>query len=451
MSEQEKKLDGPDFARGVSLGDLTEGSMISGQVGGEAVVLARTGGALFAIGAECTHYHGPLAEGMLVADTVRCPWHHACFSLRTGEALRAPALNPVSCWRVEQQDGKIYVREKLEPAERRARTAAGAVPESIVILGGGAAGNAAAEMLRREGYSGPVTMLSADDAGPYDRPNLSKDYLAGNAPEEWIPLRSPDFYREHGIELKLGVRAVAIDPKGREVRRAMALSLDRKAFIDIISEGHGDIGGVMQPLPEGVWGMPEEFLRTLPGYDPDAQKSRAEAREIMHKLGYGPDNRLALKVSTRNIPPFRDPAVILIDQLKEVFIDGELEIVETALWYPKMYRKDYKIGLNLTGGGVDDPDQQFYENYGCGSPRNYTGYCNPELESLFEQQSMEADEGKRKKLVWEIERRLAEDGARPIIFYNRFAYCWHPRVKGWTMMVNSITNNWRMEDVWLDK
>jgi NADPH-dependent 2,4-dienoyl-CoA reductase/sulfur reductase-like enzyme/nitrite reductase/ring-hydroxylating ferredoxin subunit len=220
MSEQENKLDGPDFAQGVPLADLVEGSMILGHVAGESVVLARTGGALFAIGAECTHYHGPLAEGMLVADTVRCPWHHACFSLRTGEALRAPALNPVACWRVEQQDGKIYVREKLELAERGARTAAGAGPESIVILGGGAAGNAAAEMLRHEGYSGPVTMLSADDAGPYDRPNLSKDYLAGNAPEEWIPLRSPDFYREHGIELKLGTRAVAIDPKTREVRLA---------------------------------------------------------------------------------------------------------------------------------------------------------------------------------------------------------------------------------------
>ncbi len=254
-----------------------------------------------------------------------------------------------------------------------------------------------------------------------------------------------------GISRNLIINRDAPPFDNAEMRRAMALSLDRKAFIDIIGEGHGDVGGVMQPLPEGVWGMPEELLKRLPGYDPDVQKSRAEAREIMHKLGYGPDNRLALKVSTRNIPPFRDPAVILIDQLKDVFIDGELEIVETALWYPKMYRKDYKIGLNLTGGGVDDPDQQFYENYGCGSPRNYTGYCNPELESLFERQSMEADEGKRKKLVWEIERRLAEDGARPIIFYNRFAYCWQPQVKGWTMMVNSITNNWRMEDVWLDK
>jgi apoptosis-inducing factor 3 len=220
MSEQANKLDGPDFARGVPLGDLAEGNMIVGQVAGEAVVLARAAGALFAISAECTHYHGPLAEGVLVADTVRCPWHHACFSLRTGEALRAPALNPVACWRVEQQDGKIYVREKLDPAERRARTAAGAGPDSIVIIGGGAAGNAAAEMLRREGYSGPVTMLSADEAGPYDRPNLSKDYLAGTAPEEWIPLRSPDFYREHGIELRLRTRAVAIDPQTREVRLA---------------------------------------------------------------------------------------------------------------------------------------------------------------------------------------------------------------------------------------
>jgi peptide/nickel transport system substrate-binding protein len=207
----------------------------------------------------------------------------------------------------------------------------------------------------------------------------------------------------------------------------------------------------VQPLPEGVWGMPQDVLKTLTGYDPDVQKNRSEARQIMQKLGYGPDKRLALKVSTRNIPPFRDPAVILTDQLKEVFIDGELEIVETASWFPKMYRKDYKIGLNLTGGGVDDPDQQFYENYGCGSPRNYTGYCNPELEKLFDRQSAEADENKRKKLVWEIESKLAEDGARPIIFYNRFAYCWQPQVKGWTMMVNSIINNWRMEDVWLDR
>ena len=220
MSGEEKKLDGPDFAQGIPSAELADGGMILRHVAGEAVVLARNGGALFAIGAECSHYHGPLAEGVLVADTIRCPWHHACFSLRTGEALRAPALDPVACWRVEQRNGMVYVREKLEPAGRTARTAARPEPESIVIIGGGAAGNAAAEMLRREGYTGAVTMLSADEAGPYDRPNLSKDYLAGTAPEEWIPLRPPEFYREHGIELKLRARAAAIDPKAREVRLA---------------------------------------------------------------------------------------------------------------------------------------------------------------------------------------------------------------------------------------
>jgi NADPH-dependent 2,4-dienoyl-CoA reductase/sulfur reductase-like enzyme/nitrite reductase/ring-hydroxylating ferredoxin subunit len=220
MAEEEAKLAGPDFARGIPIADVAEGGMLLGQVAGEAVVLARNGGALFAIGAECSHYHGPLAEGMLVADTVRCPWHHACFSLRTGEALRAPALDPVACWRVEQRDGMVYVREKLEPARRPARPAAQPAPQSILIIGGGAAGNAAAEMLRREGYAGPLTMLSADDAGPYDRPNLSKDYLAGTAPEEWIALRPPEFYRERGIDRRLGARATAIDAKAQEVRLA---------------------------------------------------------------------------------------------------------------------------------------------------------------------------------------------------------------------------------------
>jgi len=219
MSEQEKRLDGPDFAQGVALADIAEDGMILGHVAGGSVLLARRGHELFAIGAECTHYHGPLAEGILVEDTVRCPWHHACFSLRTGEALRAPALNPVPCWRVEQRNGTVYVREKIEPTGR-ARTISQPAPEAIVVVGGGAAGEAAAEMLRREGYSGPITMLSDDDAPPCDRPNLSKDYLAGNAPEEWIPLRPLEFYREQGIELRLGTRAVAIHANAREVELA---------------------------------------------------------------------------------------------------------------------------------------------------------------------------------------------------------------------------------------
>ncbi len=236
-----------------------------------------------------------------------------------------------------------------------------------------------------------------------------------------------------------------------DLRRAMALALDRKAFVDILYEGKADIGGSMLPLPAGVWGMPPEILKTIPGYGPDVQKNRAEARSIMQKLGYGPEKKLKVKVSTRNIPIYRDPAVILLDQLKEIHIDGELEVVETSIWHAKVGRKDYTVGLNLTGNAVDDPDQNFYENYACGSERNYTQYCNKELEKLFDQQSMETDVEKRKKLVWEIDKKLQEDVARPIILHSRAATCWQPYVKGVTVMVNSSYNGYRYEDVWLDK
>jgi peptide/nickel transport system substrate-binding protein len=223
-----------------------------------------------------------------------------------------------------------------------------------------------------------------------------------------------------------------------ELRRAMALTLDRKAFIDILTQGKGDIGATMLPPPEGLWGMPAELLKALPGYDPDVAKSRAAARRIMEKLGYGPNNRLAVTVSSRNIPAYRDPSVILIDQLKEIYIDGVLEPVETANWFPKVYRKDYTVGLNGTESGVDDPDQNFYENYVCGAERNYTGYCNPEVDKLVDQQSAETDIEKRKQLVWQIERILAEEGARPIIFYPRGGTCQQSSVKGLTTMANSI-------------
>jgi len=207
----------------------------------------------------------------------------------------------------------------------------------------------------------------------------------------------------------------------------------------------------MLPPPAGLWGMPPEVLMTVVGYDPDTGKNRAEAREIMKKLGYGPDNRLSIKVATRNIPAYRDPAVILIDQVKEIYVDGELDTIETANWFSKVARKDYQIGLNLTGSGVDDPDQQFYENYACGSERNYTGYCNAELQKMFDRQSIEADQEKRRALVWEIDRKLQEDVARPIIYHNRAGTCWQPQVKGINLMVNSIYNGWRFEDAWLDK
>jgi peptide/nickel transport system substrate-binding protein len=236
-----------------------------------------------------------------------------------------------------------------------------------------------------------------------------------------------------------------------DLRRAMALALDRKSFIDILTAGQGKIGGAMLPPPEGVWGTPPEMVEKLPGYDPDVQKNRAEARKLMEKLGYGPDKRLRVKVSARNIPVLRDPAVILIGQLKEIYIDGELDAVETGNWFSKLARKDYQVGFIFIPGGVDDPDQQLYENYACGSERNYSGYCSGEIEKLFDRQSMEANQEKRRKLVWEIDKQLQEDGARPIIWYDRNATCWQPHVKGLTTMVNSIYNGWRFEDVWLDK
>jgi apoptosis-inducing factor 3 len=218
MSEAQAALSGPDLTQGVSTSELADGAMLRGHAQGEPILLARRGNEFFAIGAVCTHYSGPLAEGLLVDDTVRCPWHHACFSLRTGAALRAPALNPVSCWRVEQQAGTLYVRERIERAAPSPRSMAAGAPGSVVILGGGAAGNAAAETLRNEGYVGRLTMLSADESVPCDRPNLSKDYLAGNAPEDWLPLRPTEFYQERNIDLRLRARAVMIDAKSREVQ-----------------------------------------------------------------------------------------------------------------------------------------------------------------------------------------------------------------------------------------
>ena len=171
----------------------------------------------------------------------------------------------------------------------------------------------------------------------------------------------------------------------------------------------------------------------------------------MKTLGYGPGNRLPVAVTTRNTPAYRDPAVLLIDQLKEIYIDGTLNAIDTTQWYPTVMRKDYAVGLTVSENGLDDPDQQFYENYVCGAERNYTGYCNAEVDALVERQSSEPDIEKRKKMVWEIERKLAEDAARPVIFYPVSAACWQPWFKGHTMSVNGNYNNWRLEDAWLDR
>ena len=215
MSEP-KAAAGPDLTAGMVIADLADGGMIEGHVGDDAVLLARSGSEYFAVGARCTHYKGRLARGLVVGDTVRCPLHHACFSLRTGEATRAPAFDPIKRWRVEVLGDKAFVREKLSGTASPLPLSL--PPESILIIGGGAAGSAAADMIRREGYTGPVTIVSADTDLPVDRPNLSKDYLAGEAEDDWMPIWSKENYDERNIELVLGRQATALDTKARTVR-----------------------------------------------------------------------------------------------------------------------------------------------------------------------------------------------------------------------------------------
>jgi peptide/nickel transport system substrate-binding protein len=235
------------------------------------------------------------------------------------------------------------------------------------------------------------------------------------------------------------------------VRRAMVLALDRKAFVDILGEGVFQSGGAMLPPPGGIWGMSPEFLQTVAGYNPDVERSREEGRKIMAEAGYGPEKPLRIKVSTRNVASFRDPAVILIDHLKRVHIEAELEVLDTPVWYTRLTRKDFQVGMNVQGVGIDDPDVVFFETFGCKSERNYTSYCNPEIEKLFDAQSREFDNAKRKLMVWNIDKALQEDGARPVIYHGQAGTCWSPAVKGINMASNSIYNHWRFEDVWLDR
>jgi peptide/nickel transport system substrate-binding protein len=236
-----------------------------------------------------------------------------------------------------------------------------------------------------------------------------------------------------------------------QVRKAMVLAIDRTAFTEIIAQGTNRLGGAMLPPPEGLWGMPPDFLATVSGYGADSEKQREEGRKIMKEQGYGPDKPLKIKVSTRNIPSYRDQAVILIDHLKQVYIQAELEPLDTSVWYNRLLKKDYAVGMNIQGVGIDDPDVVFYETYSCGSERNYTNYCSSETEKLFDQQSRTADIATRQKLVWEIDKKLQEDGARPVIQHGQGATCWRPELKGIKLAVNTIYNHWRFEDVWLDR
>jgi NADPH-dependent 2,4-dienoyl-CoA reductase/sulfur reductase-like enzyme/nitrite reductase/ring-hydroxylating ferredoxin subunit len=255
MSEAQSESNGPDLAQGVDLATLANGVPLLGHVGDEAVILVRRADEIFAIGATCTHYSGPLAEGLVVGDTVRCPWHHACFSLRTGQADRPPALDPVPCFKVERTGNRVRVGARQEPPAVQPAPA-GAV-QKIVIVGGGAAGNIAAETLRREGFAGSITILSADASPPCDRPNLSKDYLAGNADPGWIPLRSAQFYTDKKIDLRLDTRVAAIHPNAREVELADGKRLAYDALLLATGATPVSLGVPGADLPH------VHYLRTL--------------------------------------------------------------------------------------------------------------------------------------------------------------------------------------------
>ena len=227
MTAESETPNGPDLTQGVDFAELERDGKLVGRVGEEEVLLVLREDEVFAIGAHCSHYHAPLVDGLVLGGEIHCPWHHASFDLATGEVLRAPALDSLPCWTVERRDGKVFVRGK-----RTAKTPAPAPMEAskaMVIVGGGAAGLAAAAELRRLGFAGGLVMLSAEDAPPLDRPNLSKDYLAGGAPEEWLPLRPENFYSENGIDLRLGAVAKGLDAKARRLTLAdgSALEFDR--------------------------------------------------------------------------------------------------------------------------------------------------------------------------------------------------------------------------------
>src|SRR5437667_4725587 len=266
MTEDPNKPAGPDLAQGIAATDLPDGAKLVGHVGGEAVLLLRRGAEIFAVGAHCTHYQGPLAEGLVVGDSLRCPWHHARFDLRTGEALGAPAFSPLGCWSVESRGEKIFVRERREAAGRKARAASPKAPKRIVIVGGGAAGFAAAERLRREGYQGSLVMLSSDSAGPVDRPNLSKDYLAGKAPEERVLLEAESFYAENGIELRLEATVAGIEVRSREVLLADGTKVPYERLV--LATG-------AEPVRPSIPGADQPHVRVL--------RSLADCRAIIER------------------------------------------------------------------------------------------------------------------------------------------------------------------------
>jgi peptide/nickel transport system substrate-binding protein len=236
-----------------------------------------------------------------------------------------------------------------------------------------------------------------------------------------------------------------------KLRKAISLAVDREGMMAITSHGAATVSGVMMPPPEGIWGMPPEVISKLSGYGGTMEERQAEARKLMEEAGYSATNKLPIKISTRDLASYKDPAVIMVDQLNKVHFNAELEIIESSVWFGRAARQDYAVALNLTGSSVDDPDATLVESYACGSEYNYSKYCNPKLDEMLREQSAERDVEKRKKMVWEIERMLAEENVRPMLYHGRTAQCRQPYVKGHVRSDNSIYSHWRHEQVWLDK
>ncbi|QOF75539.1 FAD-dependent oxidoreductase (plasmid) [Aminobacter sp. SR38] len=268
MAGSHSDASGPDLAQGIAIADLPDGGRLLGHRDGEPVLLVRRGEEIFAVAAACSHYGGPLAEGLIVDETVRCPWHHACFDLRTGEALRAPALMPLGCWSVEQRGDRIIVGEKRKKLSPAPRAGDSGTPNSIVIVGGGAAGFAAAERLRREQYQGPIIMFSDDESLPVDRPNLSKDYLAGTAPQDWLPLRKEGFYAKNGIDLRLGAKVAELDVRASDV---VLTDGTRMAFDKLL------LATGAEPVRLTIPGSDQPHVHTL--------RSLADSRSIIAQAG----------------------------------------------------------------------------------------------------------------------------------------------------------------------
>jgi peptide/nickel transport system substrate-binding protein len=233
------------------------------------------------------------------------------------------------------------------------------------------------------------------------------------------------------------------------VRRAISLAIDRRGYVSGVHQGGALPGGAMAPRPYGVWGLPEKDLASLPGYGAPA-RDKAEARKLLAEAGFGPGRPLRVTMSTRAIPRYLDFASFVVDQLKQVGLEAVLEQVETGVWHPKMTRRQYELAANVTGIGPDDPDANFFENYKCGSPRNYSDYCNPEVDRLIEEQSQTMEPAKRLRLVHEIDKRLQLEVARAIMGWRLLYFLHWPHVKN-LVAHQSIYNFGRMQDVWLDK